>query len=378
MRMYDGMPLAVAWRVVERRGVDISDLFGIVTASPLLQAGAASRGGRAARRPGRARPHPGDARQVWLHQPQEGAACLTRPNMQNRLLGVDGLLTLPTLDDYRNAGGYMALRQAVTDMTPAEVIDEIKASGLRGRGGAGVLTAEKLTLVAAPTPTTKYVICNAYDADPRSRIAATLLERNPHQVLEGMALAAYAIGANEGYLYMRAGESAASAAVRKALGEALENGAAGTGHPGVALRVLGDAGWRRARLHGRRRDDDDRDHQGTPDEGAAAPALSRHSLASSTSPPPCRTSRRWRICPGSSGVARRASPLWARRPHRARSSSPSTPLARVTPMGASSRFPSARRCSEALRAAGVEVNECQHAGDCRRRQGGRRAATLPC
>ena len=155
-----------------------------------------------------------------------------RPNMQNRLLGVDGLLTLPTLDDYRNAGGYMALRRAVTDMTPAEVINEIKASGLRGRGGAGVLTAEKLTLVGRSDADTKYVICNAYDADPRSRIAATLLERNPHQVLEGMALAAYAIGANEGYLYMRAGESAASAAVRKALGEALENGLLGRGIQG--------------------------------------------------------------------------------------------------------------------------------------------------
>ena len=77
MRMYNGMPLAVAWRVVERRGVDISDLFGIVIGQPLLQAGAASRGGRVARRPGRARSHPGDARQVRLHQPQEGAARLT-------------------------------------------------------------------------------------------------------------------------------------------------------------------------------------------------------------------------------------------------------------------------------------------------------------
>jgi NADH-quinone oxidoreductase subunit F len=155
-----------------------------------------------------------------------------RPNMQNRLLGVDGLLSLPTLDDYRNAGGYMALRRAVADMTPAEIINEIKASGLRGRGGAGVLTAEKLTLVGRSDAEAKYVICNAYDADPRSRIAATLLERNPHLVLEGMALAAYAIGANEGYLYMRAGESVASAAVRKALGEALENGLLGRGIQG--------------------------------------------------------------------------------------------------------------------------------------------------
>jgi NADH-quinone oxidoreductase subunit F len=95
-----------------------------------------------------------------------------------------------------------------------------------------VLTAEKLTLVGRSDAEAKYVICNAYDADPRSRIAATLLERNPHQVLEGMALAAYAIGANEGYLYMRAGEKAAEAAARKALGEALENGLLGRGVQG--------------------------------------------------------------------------------------------------------------------------------------------------
>jgi NADH:ubiquinone oxidoreductase subunit F (NADH-binding) len=154
------------------------------------------------------------------------------PDMQNRLLGVDGLLTLPTLDAYSGAGGYMALRRAVTDMTPAEVIGEIKAAQLRGRGGAGVLTAEKLTLVGRSDADAKYVVCNAYDADPRSRIAATLLERNPHLVLEGMALAAYAIGASEGYLYTRAGDKATAAAVEKALGEALENRLLGRGIQG--------------------------------------------------------------------------------------------------------------------------------------------------
>ena len=102
MRMYDGMPLAVAWRVVERRGVDISDLFGIVTASPHFKPRAASRGGRAARRPGRARPLAGDARQVWQHQPQEGAACL-RPHIRSAP-GVVGLRPLTTFDAYRAAG----------------------------------------------------------------------------------------------------------------------------------------------------------------------------------------------------------------------------------------------------------------------------------
>lgn len=142
------------------------------------------------------------------------------PAPRNPLLGAPGQPPLATLDAYRQAGGYTALRQALANMAPNAVIAEIRAAGLRGRGGAGVLAAEKLALVAQADAEDKYLLCNAYDADPRSLAAAALLEQNPHLVLEGMVLAGYAMGATEGFLYMRGTRQAAAAAVQKALAEA--------------------------------------------------------------------------------------------------------------------------------------------------------------
>src|SRR5258706_13927585 len=105
----------------------------------------------------------------------------------------------------RKQGEYPALQQALTKLTPAQVIDEVRAAGLRGRGGAGVLTAEKLSLAARAAEEPKYLICNAYDADARSLISKTLLDKNPHLIIEGKALAAFARGPSEGFLYMRTG-----------------------------------------------------------------------------------------------------------------------------------------------------------------------------
>lgn len=149
------------------------------------------------------------------------------PDVQTVLLSPAGQAAPTTLEAYRSAGGYAALRKALTTLTPSEVTGEIRAAQLRGRGGAGVLAAEKLALVARTEADAKYLICNAYDADPRSLVAATLLEQYPHLVLEGMALAAYAIGATEGFLYIRGSNAAASAAVQKALSEAVEQGVLG-------------------------------------------------------------------------------------------------------------------------------------------------------
>lgn len=149
------------------------------------------------------------------------------PETQHLLLGAPGTPAAPSLDLYRQQGGYTALRQALTSLTPAQVLAEIRAAGLRGRGGAGVLTAEKMGLVARADAEMKYLVCNAYDADTRCLVSATLLERQPHLVLEGMALAAYALGASEGYLYVRSTRDAAAASVQAALREALEQGALG-------------------------------------------------------------------------------------------------------------------------------------------------------
>lgn len=149
------------------------------------------------------------------------------PDSSYRLLDAADAPALLAFDAYRKQGGYVALQQALAQLSPAQVVDEVRAAGLRGRGGAGVLTAEKFALAQRAAEDPKYLICNAYDADPRSLISRTLLARNPHLVIEGMALAGYAIGATEGYLYMRGEHKDVAETVRAALREALDKGALG-------------------------------------------------------------------------------------------------------------------------------------------------------
>ena len=149
------------------------------------------------------------------------------PDTSNRLLGASDDPALVAFDAYRKHGGYVALQQALAQLSPTQVIDEVRASGLRGRGGAGVLTAEKLALANRASEDPKYLICNAYDADPRSLISRTLLARNPHLIIEGMAIAAYAIGAKEGFLYVRGEHKDAADTMRRALQEAQTKGVLG-------------------------------------------------------------------------------------------------------------------------------------------------------
>jgi NADH-quinone oxidoreductase subunit F len=139
----------------------------------------------------------------------------------------DGQRSPTSFAFYTQQGGYQALRQAVSQMTPAQVIGEISDAGLRGRGGSGVMAASKMTEVARAGGDSHYVVCNAYDADIRSRAASALLERNPHLALEGLALAAYAVGASEAFLYVRSTREAAATAIQTALREAQEQGALG-------------------------------------------------------------------------------------------------------------------------------------------------------
>jgi NADH-quinone oxidoreductase subunit F len=145
-----------------------------------------------------------------------------QPQYQYRLLPSPQELPRVSVEAYRQRGGYTALQRAVGSMTSAQVIGEVRDSGLRGRGGAGVLTAEKLALVARSAGDQRYVVCNAYDADARSAISRTLLARDPHRVIEGIALAAYAVGASEAYLFMRGASGApeATAAAQQALRDA--------------------------------------------------------------------------------------------------------------------------------------------------------------
>ncbi|MEX1295605.1 MAG: NuoF family protein [Candidatus Limnocylindrales bacterium] len=109
-----------------------------------------------------------------------------------------------SLDDYIAAGGFTALRRVLSEMTSAEVRDEMSESGLRGRGGAGYPTGLKWTTVAKANGDKKYVICNADEGDPGAFMDRSVLESDPFRVLEGMAIAAFAVHANEGYVYCRA------------------------------------------------------------------------------------------------------------------------------------------------------------------------------
>ena len=108
------------------------------------------------------------------------------------------------IDEYIAVGGYQALLHALTELSPAQIVQEISRSGLRGRGGAGYPTGLKWSTVAKSAGANKYVICNADEGDPGAFMDRSVLESDPHRVLEGMILAAYAVGANRGYIYVRA------------------------------------------------------------------------------------------------------------------------------------------------------------------------------
>jgi len=123
---------------------------------------------------------------------------------QLRLLTENNFRIDPTrIEDYILADGYQALAKVLFDMTADEVIAEISASGLRGRGGAGFPTGKKWQICREAPSNPKYIVCNADEGDPGAYMDRSLLEGNPHSIIEGMIIGAYAIGASEGYIYVR-------------------------------------------------------------------------------------------------------------------------------------------------------------------------------
>ncbi|MFP4343897.1 MAG: NADH-quinone oxidoreductase subunit NuoF [Anaerolineales bacterium] len=132
-----------------------------------------------------------------------------------------------SIEDYIAHDGYLALAQVLTETSPDEVIAEIKQSGLRGRGGAGFPTWLKWSFARKARGETKYVICNADEGDPGAFMNRRVLEGDPHSVIEGMIIAAYAIGARRGYIYVRAEYPIAVNTLRVALDQAREYGLLG-------------------------------------------------------------------------------------------------------------------------------------------------------
>ncbi len=131
------------------------------------------------------------------------------------------------IEDYIAADGYEALFHVITKLKPLGVIEQVTKSGLRGRGGAGFPTGLKWTTVYKAGGTQKYVICNADEGDPGAFMDRSVLESDPHRVLEGMAIAAYAVGANKGFIYCRAEYPLAVKRLRIAIRQAESNGLLG-------------------------------------------------------------------------------------------------------------------------------------------------------
>lgn len=138
-----------------------------------------------------------------------------------------GVINPESIDEYIGTDGYQALGKVLTEMKPQEVIDTILASGLRGRGGAGFPTGRKWQFAADQPAGKKYVVCNADEGDPGAFMDRSVLEGDPHAVIEAMAIAGYAIGADEGYIYVRAEYPIAVQRLTIAINQAREYGLLG-------------------------------------------------------------------------------------------------------------------------------------------------------
>lgn len=138
-----------------------------------------------------------------------------------------GHINPENIDEYIGNDGYLALGKCISEMSPEDVISEVKASGLRGRGGAGFPTGVKWESTSQTPPCQKYVVCNADEGDPGAFMDRSVLEGDPHSVLEAMAICGYAIGSDTGYIYIRAEYPLAIERLKVAIAQAQESGVLG-------------------------------------------------------------------------------------------------------------------------------------------------------
>ena len=145
------------------------------------------------------------------------------------VLANSGIIDPERIESYIAADGYQALHEALHEMTPKDVVEAMVKSGLRGRGGAGFPTGLKWGTVAKSPGAKKYVVCNADEGDPGAFMDRSVLESDPHSVLEGMAIAAYAVGADQGFIYVRAEYPLAISRLQIAIKQAKQLGLLGAG-----------------------------------------------------------------------------------------------------------------------------------------------------
>ncbi len=151
-----------------------------------------------------------------------------------------GSIDPENIQDYLDDDGYMALKKVCSSMSSQEIIDEMKASGLRGRGGAGFSTGLKWQFAKDAAGDKKYIICNADEGDPGAFMDRNILESDPHSVLEGMAICAYTVGAQNAYIYCRAEYPLAVKRLKKAIADAEEMGFLGDNifNKGFSLHIV--------------------------------------------------------------------------------------------------------------------------------------------
>jgi bidirectional [NiFe] hydrogenase diaphorase subunit len=167
-----------------------------------------------------------------LHRPTD-KPFFTR--QQRVVLEMAGRLNPERIEDYIAAGGYSSLLKAITEMTPADVINEITRSGLRGRGGAGYPTGLKWKTVARAQGAHKYVICNGDEGDPGAFMDRSVMDDYPHRLIEGILIGAYAVGADRGYIYVRAEYPLSVKRLQMAIRQAQRQGLLGNNIAGTAF-----------------------------------------------------------------------------------------------------------------------------------------------
>ncbi|MFN8530144.1 MAG: NuoF family protein [Anaerolineae bacterium] len=156
---------------------------------------------------------------------------------QRIVLEYKGAIEPESIEDYIAVGGFEAFLNVLTQNSPAEVIDLVRRSGLRGRGGAGYSTGLKWSTVAKATGSRKFIVCNGDEGDPGAFMDRSVMEAYPYRVLEGMLIAAYAVGASEGYLYVRAEYPLAVKRLRHAIRQAEKVGLLGQGICGTTFNL---------------------------------------------------------------------------------------------------------------------------------------------
>ncbi len=177
------------------------------------------------------------------------------------------------IDEYIARDGYRGLGKVLVEMSPENVIQEVKDSGLRGRGGGGFLTGQKWEFCRKSPGTIKYVICNADEGDPGAFMDRSILESDPHSVLEGMTIAGYAIGAAQGFIYCREEYPLAIQRLNAAIEQARDVRSARREHPRQRIQLRHPAQGRRRRLRLRRRDRSHCLHRRPARRAATPPAL---------------------------------------------------------------------------------------------------------